>query len=398
MWTVTYERGKMREKCSLHVRHVAIATGHHSTPNLPRFPGQESFVGQVLHSVRYKCAASSGIAPGSRVLVVGMGNSAVDIADNLVTQGQCRVEISARSPTWVFSPYVLGRPCDHYATRALYTLPLHIVEKIVQTLMCLILGLPAQWGVYPCSSILRAQPTVSHTLYHHIQRGSVALRPHITSLGPKKKIAFSDGSTDWYDAVVMATGYTFSLPSLHKDVREHVMRGENEVNLYKNVFSPRYGHSLGFIGLVQPSSGGLVTMSELQARWMAELVAGSAHLPTPDQMQRAIDQDRSWERSWYYNSKRLTIQKIPVLYNDEIADLIGCKPRVSAHPTLAWNLLLSASAFHWRLDGPGKWKGAEEMVRRIKPVPFYHYTALFLLTLVAIFVLGLLRCVLLLYV
>ena len=396
LWKITFDKGKYNERegqQSITVRNVSIATGHHSNPHIPKIPGEESYTGMMYHSIRYKCAATSGIPPGKRVLVVGMGNSAVDIADNLVTQGQSHVDISARSPTWVFSPYVLGCPVDHYATRGLYLLPLTIVEKIVQTLICVLLGLPKQWGIYPLSSILRSQPTVSHTLYHHIQRGKISIKPDIASLGPGKKVTFNDGTAAWYDGIILATGYTFGLPFLGKSDREHILTGVNEINLYKNVFSPRFGQSLSFIGFIQPSSGGLVTMSEMQARWVAELISGNIVLPTPSEMQTSINQDRQWERSWYYNSKRLTVQKIPILYNDELAEMIGCKPNIKKHPTLAWNLMLSVSAFQWRLDGPDKWEGAEEMVRRIKPTPFYHYSTLFVLTLVVFVVLGILKFV-----
>ena len=90
MWKITFDKGKYNDRLgqqSITVRNVAIATGHHSNPYIPKIPGEESYVGVLYHSMRYKCAATSGITPGKRVLVVGMGNSAVDIADNQVTQG-----------------------------------------------------------------------------------------------------------------------------------------------------------------------------------------------------------------------------------------------------------------------------------------------------------------------
>lgn len=49
--------------------------------------------------------------------------------------------------------------------------------------------------------------------------------------------------------------------------------------MYKNVFSPAIGSSLAFIGFVQPASGGVLTMSEMQAMWFAELCRGNAKLP-----------------------------------------------------------------------------------------------------------------------
>ncbi len=66
---------------------VCIATGHHATPKNARFPGDATFTGQIIHSVKYKSASLNEMT-GKRVLVVGIGNSAVDVATNLVTEGR----------------------------------------------------------------------------------------------------------------------------------------------------------------------------------------------------------------------------------------------------------------------------------------------------------------------
>ncbi|GFS24375.1 dimethylaniline monooxygenase [N-oxide-forming] [Elysia marginata] len=69
------------------------------------------------------------------------------------------------------------------------------------------------------------------------------------------------------------------------------------------------------------------------------------------------------EERWYH-SARHTIQRDPVIYNDEIATMIGAKPHILSHPSLAFRLLLgSGGAAQWRLDGPNKWEGAAEQVR-----------------------------------
>ena len=64
------------------------------------------------------------------------------------------------------------------------------------------------------------------------------------------------------------------------------------LQLYKNVFSPEVGSSLAFIGFVQPASGGVLTMSELQARWFAELCRGKVELPARTEMEENIKQEK----------------------------------------------------------------------------------------------------------
>ncbi len=61
--------------------------------------------------------------------------------------------------------------------------------------------------------------------------------------------------------------------------------------LYKNVFCPDVGHTLAFIGLVQPASGGSVSMAEMQARWFSQLTLGNLALPGAAVMNKIIDKD-----------------------------------------------------------------------------------------------------------
>ena len=69
------------------------------------------------------------------------------------------------------------------------------------------------------------------------------------------------------------------------------------LQLYKNVFSPFADSSLAFIGFVQPASGGVLSMSEIQARWWAELCRGNVHLPSADAMLHNIAMEKVCNRS-----------------------------------------------------------------------------------------------------
>ena len=61
--------------------------------------------------------------------------------------------------------------------------------------------------------------------------------------------------------------------------------------LYKQVFHPQIGNSLGFIGFAQPSSGGLLTISEIQARWFLHLIKKDIKLPSEIEMNEQIQTD-----------------------------------------------------------------------------------------------------------
>jgi dimethylaniline monooxygenase (N-oxide forming) len=64
------------------------------------------------------------------------------------------------------------------------------------------------------------------------------------------------------------------------------------LELYKNVFSPEIGPSLAFIGFVQPASGGVLTMSEIQARWFAEMCKGRVKLPEKTEMEESMEKEK----------------------------------------------------------------------------------------------------------
>ena len=58
------------------------------------------------------------------------------------------------------------------------------------------------------------------------------------------------------------------------------------------VFSPEIGHTMSFIGFVQPHTGGILAMSEIQSRWFVYLMTGQISLPTKEEMKQQIREHR----------------------------------------------------------------------------------------------------------
>ncbi|XP_052783559.1 flavin-containing monooxygenase 5-like isoform X2 [Mya arenaria] len=354
---------------------VAIASGHHAKPNIVEFPGQETFTGKIVHSVSFNDAMSNGIT-GSRVLVVGLGNSAVDIAEHCATVGRCKpVYISSRSGAWIAPNYIFGNPLDLYACRFLFKLPWRLQNFIAETVLKIVFGDPRKWNLNPNMKALSTQPTISSTLVHHIQRREIVLVPNIERIADNK-VMFMDGTQAEFDNIILCTGYKIDLPYLEDRVRNVVLDDEhNTIKLYKSVFSPDIGRSLAFIGFVQPSSGGVILMSEMQARWLAEICKGRVKLPSEREMRSAMELEKNAYK--YYNCAGHTMQRDPLVYNDDIAELIGAKPSLLRFPGLAWRLLMSScGACQWRLQGPNKWVGAIEAVKKVPMTDLMNYLGL----------------------
>ncbi|XP_038050022.1 flavin-containing monooxygenase 5-like isoform X2 [Patiria miniata] len=383
---------KLGEQETFIVKYVAIASGHHAAPNQPKFPGQESFKEEIIHSVSYKDAITSGIV-GKRVLVVGIGNSAVDVAVDLAATGRSKaVYISTRSGAWIVPNYIFGLPTDLYASRLLLWFPWQLTSRLFEPIMSLLLGHPEKYNLNPKMHLLQSQPTVSPTLIHHIQRGHIKVKSNIARIDGRT-VHFADGSSAEVDNIVLCTGYHINLPYLSEELRSKVLDdSSNMIKLFKNVFSPAVGPSLAFIGFVQPASGGILSMSETQARWFAEICRGQVKLPGQEVMTSSIQEDTDAVKKRYTASARHTIQRDPIPYNDDLAARFGAKPQLWRHPRLMWRLLIgSGGAAQWRLNGPGKWDGAPDTVRSVPVTGLMHYGVLTIIGLV----LGLLACIVL---
>lgn len=364
---------------------LVIASGHHTKPTLPKFPGQDSFQGEAIHSVDFNDALSNGMV-GKRVLVVGIGNSAVDAAANCASVGRCKsVYISSRSGAWVVPNYIFGYPTDLYACRVFLMLPWKFATHVLETVIKLISGNPNRWNLNPKMHALQTQPTVSPTLIHHIQRHEVKVVPNIQRI-ENKTVFFMNGENAEFDHIIYCTGYKVDLPFLSDDLRDTMLdQDTNTFKLYKNVFSPEVGHSLAFIGFVQPASGGILSMAETQSRWFTHLCKGKVKLPSQTDMVKSMKAELEAVSTRYYQSARHTLQRDPIVYNDQVAAFFGAKPSLIKHPKLLWNLLWgSGGAYQWRLDGPYSWKGAAAAVKKVPITDMMNYTGVVVIGLLAI--------------
>ena len=84
---------------------LVVANGHHWHPNWPSYQG--TFAGEILHSHDVK---SKEQLRGKRVLVVGAGNSAVDILDDAAHDGARAVHSMRRGSTSFPSSCWASRP------------------------------------------------------------------------------------------------------------------------------------------------------------------------------------------------------------------------------------------------------------------------------------------------
>jgi dimethylaniline monooxygenase (N-oxide forming) len=178
LWKVTTESTGTSQITVLTARFVAVATGHHAIPHMAHFDGLESFPGRIIHSSKYKSSELNGVH-GGRLLIVGIGNSAIDAATEAALSGHCEVLVSTRSGAWVLSNYVCGYPIDLHVCRLFLWMPWKISTIITEAIIRMTSGHPKKWGLNPKTPQLAGHPAIGPALIHCIQRGFVQVKPDI---------------------------------------------------------------------------------------------------------------------------------------------------------------------------------------------------------------------------
>lgn len=272
-WRLTLDDGTLR-----HYDALAVAHGHYSRPRMPSFRGR--FDGVTLHSHDYR---EPSIFEGKRVVVVGMGNSAMDIACDAATRA-AEVHIVARHGVHVVPKMLFGKPYDMLPNHA--WIPLPIRRRIFGALVRLATGGPERYGLpRPDHRILSVHPTISADLLNRIEHGDVLVKPGIRELA-EDRVEFEDGTETKADVLVCCTGYEPDFPFL-----EQVLREDRYPRLYRRMFPPQLP-SLAFIGLLQPL-GPVMPIAEMQGRLFADYLTGRYAVPSRDAMEREIDRDRA---------------------------------------------------------------------------------------------------------
>lgn len=252
---------------------VVIANGHNSRPRLPcpAYPGE--FGGEQLHSHDYRGPEQLA---GRRVLVVGGGNSAMDIAVD-ASHTAARTLLCLRRGVWIVPKYLFGRPADTLNGALARRLPWRARQRISQTMLRLAVGAPPRYGLpAPRHGFLQDHPTLSDALLPRITHGEIGVRPGIERFDGDA-VVFGDGRRDEVDLVVWCTGYRVELPFLDHSL---LGGGADQLSLYRHVFhldTP----GLMFVGLMQ-STGAALPVVEAQARLVAAHLAGEYALPDPD--------------------------------------------------------------------------------------------------------------------
>jgi dimethylaniline monooxygenase (N-oxide forming) len=387
-WNVrTHDAGRIREE---HYEAVAICSGLHQHPHVPRFLGLETFTGSVLHGAHYRRPAQ---VAGKKVLVVGAGESGADVVAE-VARNAAETVLSLRRGVAVQPRRMFGVPKDYLTSRILNSashwvfqtrnpsdarkrriyktafIPLVVLDKALQLFYRFFWeylplyfarnlgeirtnlktrGLTVQLLEESGGTVTEQFGTKTDDFVRAMAMGRCRRVPAIARFdGPQ--VTFDDGSHFEPDLVLLCTGFDTRMPFLAPDIAA--------APRYLHAFNPQIGPTLGFIGFLRPAFGAIPPLAELQARWFALLMSNKLQLPAAGEMRESIE---SWTqfRSHVFRAVRERLDHLVdhTPFCDELASQIGCKPtsRAIRQETLAFRLRFFAAPFvaaQYRLIGP----------------------------------------------
>ncbi|MFN3216844.1 MAG: flavin-containing monooxygenase [Acidimicrobiales bacterium] len=251
-WLVTTADGRQRR-----YRELVCATGTTWAPSMPDYPG--TFTGEIRHSSTYRSPAEMA---GRRVLIIGAGNSGVDIACDAARSAD-HAAISMRRGYHFIPKHLFGIPADHFAASGPH-MPMWITQRVFGAMLRVMNGDLTRLGLKkPDHRIFESHPILNTQLLHHLSHGDIGARPDVARFDGTT-VHFTDGTSDEFDLVLCATGYRWDIP--YVDPSHFTWKG-NRPDLYLNLIS-RDDPTLYALGFMETNGGAYKLFDE-----MADLIA-----------------------------------------------------------------------------------------------------------------------------
>lgn len=338
---------------------IAVCSGVFSKAKMPKLLNQEKFTGKIIHSQDYK---EPSTFTNKNVVILGNGASGVDIAASASYTAN-QVFWSFRKNTWLLPRYLGGVPVDCQIKRIYNLIPAQLRSFLIHQKFSKISLKHQNCNMLPSFDLLSSIVSVNDDILNRVRLGAVKVKPTITGF-EDNRVLFQDGTSVNADIVVFATGYEVKFPFFDSSTIDLHTEG---IDLYKHVFHSRIPNC-AFIGIIRVL-GAAFPCAEIQARWFSKVLSDEVSLPSPEQMQTEVQSKLAQQKKIWITSVYRSFQVKQSEYIDEIAGLINARPKLWRHWQLALSLLLDPlPPAQFRLDGPNKWKGAEDWIRIVPKI------------------------------
>ena len=261
-WTVEWCHIESNKKETSNFDALVVCNGHHHEPRYPDYPGE--FTGEYLHSHDFKSAKPFA---GKKVLVIGGGNSACDVAVETARVAKS-ISISWRRGYYLIPKFMYGLPTDLYAIKSRWV-PRILRAPFMKYMLERFQGKNEDIGLQkPEQPIFATHPTVNSELYYAVRHGKVTPQKDIQSFN-NNKVMFIDGHEEEFDVVIACTGFKIK----HSFFDKNFINYENGKVPLLHRMIPAEIKNLYFIGLFQPL-GCIWPGAELQSKLAAKHLVG----------------------------------------------------------------------------------------------------------------------------
>ncbi|KAG9136111.1 hypothetical protein Leryth_003735 [Lithospermum erythrorhizon] len=268
-------------------RWIVVATGENAEKVVPEFEGAQNFEGGVIHACDYK---SGSVYQGKKVLVVGCGNSGMEISLDLCHHN-AYPSMVVRSSVHVLPREILGKSTFHLGVSMMKWMPQWLVDKMLLIATRLTLGNLEKHGIKRPSvgplklkDIAGKTPVLDIGTLQKIKSGDIKVVPGIKNFLPGG-VELVNGQVLEIDSVVLATGYHSNVPSWLKETRFFSRKGlprtpfpngwKGEDGLYSVGFTKRgiSGASLDAIRVAQD----IATIWKQETEQINQVLAITSH-------------------------------------------------------------------------------------------------------------------------
>lgn len=255
-WQVELANGEKRI-----YKGVIVCSGHHWDKRFPNYPGR--FTGEFIHSKDYKNPQQ---LIAKRVLVIGGGNSACDLASEAARVGRS-CDLSLRRGYWFLPKFLFGVPLPELVPS---WVPVWAQRLFLKVVLKIAVGKYEDYGLpKPTHRIFEAHPTLNSEILHYVKHGRIRPRPDVAKF-EDRRVMFTDGSSGEFDMVVCGTGFNLSFPFLPRGLVP--VEGKNAL-LYAGCTLPDHKNlyivgtpqvRYGFGPLITPAAALLCRLIDLQ--------------------------------------------------------------------------------------------------------------------------------------
>lgn len=257
-------------------RHVVVTTGNYREPVIPDWPGKDDFQGELVHASTFRNADPY---KGKDVLVVGTGNTGVDVAVQLADAG-CRVRSAVRTPPHLVLRSFAGLPADTILVATRHV-PAKVIDAVMRRVRTFQFGDLSHLGLYLPPEGLRTHmdrtsriPTIAGPFVERVREGRITIVPEVERLDATGVILRGDARIE-PDVVIAATGYRRGLEPL---VGHLGVLGERGRPTHQAGATHPDAPNLHFLGFTEPYSGPLRELRRLAPR-IVDVVTRAEEVP-----------------------------------------------------------------------------------------------------------------------